>query len=75
MRPITSTSNSRPIFPDHVHYQTDFDNPFINGGGIIYLDISNMSSLFKCLQDFKVAYRERQLESVIFGYTSIIVGS
>ena len=33
----TSNSDSRPIFPLHVHNQTGFGNPFINGRGFIYL--------------------------------------
>ena len=31
----TSNSDSRPIFPYHVHNQESFDNPFINGRGFI----------------------------------------
>ena len=30
-------------FRNHVHNQTDFGNPFINGRGFIYLGISNIS--------------------------------
>ena len=68
MQPATSTSNSWPIFPYHVHNQTGFDNPFIKGRGFIHLDISKMSFVFKYLQDFKVAYQKRQLERLIFDY-------
>ena len=46
MQPTTSTNDSRPIFPYHVHNQADFDNPFINGRGFIYLRISKIS--FTC---------------------------
>ena len=30
-------------FPCHIHNQANFDNPFINGKGFIYLNISKMS--------------------------------
>ena len=33
------------------------------------------ASLCKCLQMFKIAYSQRQLERVIFDYTPIVVGS
>ena len=46
MQPTTSNNDSRPIFPYHVHNQADFDNPFINGRGFIYLGISKMSFTF-----------------------------
>ena len=55
MQPTTSNNDSRPIFP--YHNQTDFDNPFINGRGFIYLGNSKMSFTFKYLQEFKVAYQ------------------
>ena len=42
----TSNNNWRPIFPYHVHNQTDFDNPIINGRGFIYVGISKMSFTF-----------------------------
>ena len=51
MQPTTSNSDSRPIFPYHVHNQAGFDNPFINGRGFIYLGISKMSFIFKYLQE------------------------
>ena len=35
MQPTTSNSNSRPIFPYHVHNQAGFDNLFINERGFI----------------------------------------
>ena len=54
------------VFPYHVHNQADFDNPFVNGRGFIYLDISMMSFTFKYLHEFKVAYQQRQLERLIF---------
>ena len=47
MQPTTINSDSRPIFPYHIHNQTSFDNPFINGRGSIYLGISKMSFTFK----------------------------
>ena len=37
MQPTISNSDSRPIFPYHVHYLAGFDNPFINGGGFFLL--------------------------------------
>ena len=46
-----------PVFPCHVHNQADFDNPFINGRGFIYLGNSKMSFTFKYLQEFNVAYQ------------------
>ena len=39
MQPTTSNSDSRPIFPYHVHNQAGFDNPFINRRGFIYLGV------------------------------------
>ena len=54
MQPTTSNSDSQPIFPYHVHNQASFDNPFINGRGFIYQDISKWDS--KNLQEFKVVY-------------------
>ena len=46
MQPTTSNNDSRPVFPYHVRNQGDFDNPFINGRGFIYLCISKMSFTF-----------------------------
>ena len=46
MQPTISHSNSRPVFAYHVHNQEDFDNPFINRKGFIYLGISKMSFTF-----------------------------
>ena len=46
MQPTTSNNDLRPIFLDHVHNQTDFGKPFINGRGFIYLSISKMSLTF-----------------------------
>ena len=46
MQPTTSNNNSRPIFPYHAHNQADFDNPFINRKGLIYLGISKISFTF-----------------------------
>ena len=37
MQPATSNDDLRPVFPYHVHNQADFNNPFINGKGFIYL--------------------------------------
>ena len=44
MQPTTSSNDSRPIFPYHVHNQADFYKPFING--FIYLGISKMRFSF-----------------------------
>ena len=52
MQPTTSNNDSRPISP--YHNQIDFDNPFINGRGFIYLGNLKMSFIFKYLQEFKV---------------------
>ena len=38
MQPTTSNNDSRPIFPYHIYTLADFDNPFINGRGFIYLE-------------------------------------
>ena len=46
MQPITGNNDSPPILSYYVHNQTDFDNPFINGRGFIYLSISKMSFIF-----------------------------
>ena len=46
MQPTTSNNHSRPVFPYHVHDQADFDNPYINGEGFIYLGISKMNFIF-----------------------------
>ena len=75
MQPASSNKDSRPIFLYHVHNQAGFDNTFINGRGFMYLGISKMSFTFKYLQEFKVAYQKRQLETLIFDYTPIFVGS
>ena len=47
MQPTTSNSDSRPIFPYHIHNQAGFDNPFINRRGFIYLGISKKSLTFQ----------------------------
>ena len=46
MQTTASNNDSRPVFPYHVHDQTDFDNPFINGRDFIYLSISKMTFTF-----------------------------
>ena len=46
MQSTTSNSNSRPIFPYHVHNKAFFENPFINGRGFIYLGILKMGFTF-----------------------------
>ena len=46
IQPTTSSNDSRPVFPYHVHNQTDFDNRLINGRGFIYLGILKMSFTF-----------------------------
>ena len=46
MQLTTTNNDSRPIFPYHVHNQADFDSPFINRRGLIYLGISKMSFTF-----------------------------
>ena len=43
---ITTSNNSRPILPYHVHNQADLDNSFIKGRDFIYLDISKMGFTF-----------------------------
>ena len=63
-----------PIFP-YVYNHADFGNPFINRRAFIYLAISKLSFTFKYLQEFKVAYQQRQLERLIFDYTLLTVGS
>ena len=45
----TSRSDSRPIFPHNFRNHPDFDNPFINVRGFIYLGISKMSFTFYVL--------------------------
>ena len=52
----SNATHKGPVFPYHVHNQVDFDNVFIVGRGFIYLDIQKWVSLFKYLQEFKVAY-------------------
>ena len=44
----TTNSNNdlRPIVSYHVHNQTGFDNPAINGRGLIYVRVSKMSFIF-----------------------------
>ena len=46
MLTTTSNNDSRPIFPNDVHKQEDFENPFINGRGFIYLGSTKMSFTF-----------------------------
>ena len=46
MQPTASNSDSRQIFPYHVHNQADIDNPFINGRSFIYFGISKMRFTF-----------------------------
>ena len=46
MQPTASNTDSRPVFPYHVHNQADFDSPFINGRGFIYLRISKTTFTF-----------------------------
>ena len=46
MQPTISNNDSRRVFPYYVHNQADFDNPFINARGFIYLSISKMSFTF-----------------------------
>ena len=53
LTPITSNNDSQPVFPYHVHNQADFDNPFINGRGFIYLGISKMSFTFEVFIRFQ----------------------
>ena len=48
MQPTTNNNDWPPVFPYHVHNQTDFDyldfgNPFIREKGFIYLGISRIS--------------------------------
>ena len=44
IQPTISNTDSRPIFPYHVHNQAGLDNLFINGRGFIYLGILKKSS-------------------------------
>ena len=46
VKQITTSNNSRPILPYHVHNQADFDKSFVNGRGFIYLGISKMGFTF-----------------------------
>ena len=47
MPPAISNNNSRPVFPNHVHNQADFDNPLTNGRALfIYLFIYLFSFTF-----------------------------
>ena len=46
MQPTTSNNDLRLVFPYHVHNQADFDNPFINRKGLIYLCISKLNFTF-----------------------------
>ena len=46
MQPTTSNSDSRLIFPYHVHNQAGFHNLFIKEKDFIYLGITNMSFTF-----------------------------
>ena len=58
MQPTTSNNDLRLVFSYHVHNQADFDNPFINRKGFIYLRISKLNfNSFKYLQRFKLAYQ------------------
>ena len=43
---IATNSNPQTLFIYHVHNQADFDNLFINGRDVIYLDISKMIFIF-----------------------------
>ena len=49
MQPTISNNDSRITVPYHVHNQTGFDNPFINGRDFIYFGILMMGLLFKYL--------------------------
>ena len=46
MQPTASNNDLWPVFPYHVHNHADFDNPFINGKGFIYLGISKLNFTF-----------------------------
>ena len=49
-QPATTIHNN---FPYYVHNQTCFDNPFINGRGLIYLGISKMSFMLSLFTRFQ----------------------
>ena len=53
MQTTASNNDSRPVFPYHVHDQTDFYNPFINGRDFIYQGISNMTFTFYVFTRFQ----------------------
>ena len=53
MRPTTRNNHSQSIFPYHVHNQTGFDNPFINGRSFIYLVMSKLSFTFEVFTRFQ----------------------
>ena len=57
MQPQPASNDWRPIVPYHVNNQAGFSKSVINGRSIVYLVISKMVSLFKYLQEVKVAYQ------------------
>ena len=75
MQLTSSNSDPWPIFLYHVYNQAGFDNPFIIGRGCFTWASRRRVSLFKCLQEFKVAYQKRQLERLIFDYIWACLGS
>ena len=67
MQLTNSNNDSRSIVPYHVHNQAGLDN-------LSVWALRKWVSLFKCLQEFKVAYQQGQLERPIFDYIPIMVG-
>ena len=52
MQPTTSNNDLRLVFSYHVHNKADFDNPFINRKGFIYL-LKNFEVEFHFLSIYK----------------------
>ena len=56
MQPTTLNSDSWLSFSYNVHSQAGFDNPFTNEKALFTWVFRRRVSLFKYLQEFKVAY-------------------
>ena len=74
-QPTITTNNSQTIFPDYVHSQADFDNPFINGRGFIYLGISKMSFIFEGFTRVQGSVSIKTASKAKIEYTPSIVGN
>ena len=61
--PQPATTICNQLFLNHVHNQTGFAKPVINGRDFIYLSIS------------KMVFTLEKLERLIFDYRRIILGS